>query len=284
MPEPLHDRGFRAGALRHIERAFAGARIVVFAGEQIERRGAPVDLVHLVADVAVHLVEMQVALEHAGPALQVVPQRFPAVVVGRGRRDQPRHHAGRHLAAVHVAAMQPVHVVIRRDMRRGLQPDDGAEALGMLVREIEHDAAADRAAHHHGLVELQRVGDLEDHPHVVARGELVLLVLVALGRRGFAVPRHVEHDDAIVVGDALVVEQAAILPPVGARGVQAKQRNALARLLDVEPVRPAEQVEVEIAADDGLEARAHRPIAVRRTASLRSPSGLPRGAASTSLM
>ena len=200
---------------------------------------------------------MQVALEHAGPALQVMPQRFPAVVVRRGRSDQPRDHAGRHLAAVHVAAMQPVHVVIRRDIRRGLKPDDGTEALGVLVREIEHDTAADRAAHHHGLVELQRVGDLEDHPHVVARGELVLLVLVAFGRRGFPVPRHVEHDDAIVVGDALVVEQPAILPSVGARGVQAKQRNALARLLDVEPVRPSEQVEVEIAPDDELEAGAH---------------------------
>ncbi len=125
-------------------------------------------------------------------------------------------------------------------MRRGLEPDDGAEAFGVLVREIEHDAAADRAAHHHGLVELQRVGDLQDHLHIVARGEPVLLVLIAIGRRGFAVPRHVEHDDAVVVGDARIVEQPAILPAVGARGVQAEQRNALAGFLDVEPVRAAE--------------------------------------------
>ena len=125
------------------------------------------------------------------------------------------------------------------------------------MREIEHDAAADRAAHHHRLVELQRVGDLQDHLDVAARGELVLLVLIALGRRRLAVPRHVEHDDAVVVGDALVVEQAAILPAVGAGGVQAEQRNALAGLLDVEPVRAAEQIEVQIAAGDRLEARAH---------------------------
>ena len=70
-------------------------------------------------------------------------------------------------------------------------------------------------------------------------------------------PRHVEHDDAIVLGDARVVEQAAILPPVGARGVQAKERNAFARFLDIEAMRAAEQVEVQIAADGWLETRAH---------------------------
>ena len=200
------------------------------------------------ADVAVDLVEMQVALEHAGAAHQVVPQRFPAVVVRRGRRHQPGHHAGRDLAAMHVRPVQPLDVVIGRDVGGAFQPDDGAEFLGVLVREIKHDAAADRAAHHHRAVELQRVGDFQDHPDVVARGELVFLVLEALRRRRFAVPRHVEHDDAIVFGDALVVEQAAILPAVGARGVQAEQRNALAGLLDIEPVRPVEQRHVEIAA------------------------------------
>ena len=45
-------------------------------------------------------------------------------------------------------------------MRGCFQADDGAEALGMLVREIERDAPADRAAHHHRPVEFQRVGRL----------------------------------------------------------------------------------------------------------------------------
>ena len=70
-------------------------------------------------------------------------------------------------------------------------------------------------------------------------------------------PRHVEHDHAIVLRDALVVEQAAILPAVGAGGVQAEQRNAAAGFLDVEAMRAAEQIEMQVAADRRFEARAH---------------------------
>src|SRR4051812_45811658 len=69
MPEALHDRRFRAGALRHVERGLGGAGIIIFAGQEIKRRGAAVDLVDPAADVAIDLVEMQVALEHAGTAL-----------------------------------------------------------------------------------------------------------------------------------------------------------------------------------------------------------------------
>ena len=143
----------------------------------------------------------------------------------------------------------------------------------MLVREMQHDASADRAAHDHRLVEFERVGDVDDHAHVVARGELYSRVLPAGGRRGLAVPGHVEGDDAEIVGDALVVHQPAILAAVGAGGVQAEQRNALAGLLDIKPVRLAEQIEMQIAAGNRFEARAHRgPL----SASLR-------GAAITSL-
>ena len=227
MTQILHDRRLRAGAARDFERALGGAGIIVFAGEQIERAAPRVDVVELVGDVAVDHVEIEIALEHAGAALHVVPQRFPAAVIGRGRRDQPRHDAGGHFAAVHVGAVQPARVVIGIDLGRGFEPDDGAEFLRMLVREMQHDAPADRAAHHHRPVELERGGDFQDHAHVVARGEPVFFVLPSDGRRGFAVPRHVEHDDAIVLRDALVVEQAAILPPVRAGGVQAEQRNAV---------------------------------------------------------
>src|SRR5688572_29100987 len=74
MAEPLHDGRVRAGATADIERCLAGAGIVVLAREQIKVGLAPIDLVDLVADVAVNLVEMKIAFEHAGPALQVVPQ------------------------------------------------------------------------------------------------------------------------------------------------------------------------------------------------------------------
>ena len=48
--------------------------------------------------------------------------------------------------------------------------------------------------------------------------------------------------------------------------MQAQQRNALACLLDIEPVRLAQQVEVKIAAGDRLEARVHRAASLRGAA------------------
>ena len=130
-------------------------------------------------------------------------------------------------------------------MRRRFQPDQRAEALRVLAREMQHDAPADRAAHDDRLVEFERVGDFDDHAHIVARGELVFRVLPAGRRRRLAVPGHVEGDDAEVRRDARIVHQAAILPRVGAGGVQAEKRNALAGLLDIEPVRLAEQIEMQ---------------------------------------
>ena len=70
-------------------------------------------------------------------------------------------------------------------------------------------------------------------------------------------PGHVEGDDAMARGDARIVHQRAVLAAIAAGGVQAKQRHALARFLDVKPVRPAEQIEMHVAADDRLESRAH---------------------------
>src|SRR5262247_1331650 len=82
MPEPLHDDGLGAGAARHVERTFGRARIIVFAGEQEQRAAFCVDQIDAVADVAVDLVEIEVALEHARAALHVVPQRLPALGCG----------------------------------------------------------------------------------------------------------------------------------------------------------------------------------------------------------
>ena len=47
-------------------------------------------------------------------------------------------------------------------------------------------------------------------------------------------------------GDTRVVHQRAVLPAIAAGGVQTKQRRTLARLLDIEPVRPAEQIEIHV--------------------------------------
>ena len=107
-------------------------------------------------------------------------------------------------------------------MRAGLQADDGAETLGMFERQMQRDAAADRATDQDRPVEFERGHDLEDHGGVLRRGELVFLVVPAGRRRGFAVPGHVEGDDAMLRGDPRIVHQRAVLPAVGAGGVQAQ--------------------------------------------------------------
>src|SRR5579872_3627168 len=135
---------------------------------------------------------------------------------------------------------------------------------------MQHDASADRAAHDHRLVEFERVRDVHDHAHVIARGELILRILPAGRRRGFAVPWHVESDDTEVCRHARIVHQSAILPRVRTGSVQAEQGNAPTRFLDKKPVRFAEQVEMKITAGGWLETRIHR-------------AGSRRGAAITSL-
>ena len=61
----------------------------------------------------------------------------------------------------------------------------------------------------------------------------------------------------MVLRDARIVHQRAVLPPVRAGGVQAKQRRALAGFLDIDAMLAPEQIEMHVAADDRLEVRAH---------------------------
>jgi hypothetical protein len=70
-------------------------------------------------------------------------------------------------------------------------------------------------------------------------------------------PGHVEGDHAVARGDAGIVHQRPVLPPVGAGGVEAEQRRALAGLLDIDPVRPPEQIKMHVAAGDRLESGPH---------------------------
>ena len=74
---------------------------------------------------------------------------------------------------------------------------------------------------------------------------------------GEDLPCQVEGDDAVTARDALIVHQRAVLPSVGAGGVQTQQRGALAGLLDIEPMFPPEQIEMHVAAGDRLELDAH---------------------------
>src|SRR5678815_5096363 len=82
MPEAFHHRELRSlDARRHRLGVARRGRIVVLAGEEIERAERGVDLADAAADVALDLVEVEIAGEHARPALHVVPDRFPAFLL-----------------------------------------------------------------------------------------------------------------------------------------------------------------------------------------------------------
>ena len=89
-------------------------------------------------------------------------------------------------------------------------------------------------------------------------------------------PGQVEGNDAKPGGEGLVVHQAAKLPAIGTRRVQAQQRNAASRLLDVEAIAFAIKLEGQVAADGGFELRGSHCY---------RPSGAPaaRGKAKSSL-
>ena len=141
------------------QRLLRRAGIIIFARQQEQRAAPGVDLRDAAADVAVDLVEIEIALEHAGTALHVVPQRFPALLVRRVGADQAGDDGGADFAAMHVRPVQEIQIVIGIDMRAGLQADDGAEAFGVFERQMQRDAAADRAADHDRLVEFERGHD-----------------------------------------------------------------------------------------------------------------------------
>ena len=106
-------------------------------------------------------------------------------------------------------------------------------------------------------MELERAAERDDHLGIGGGGEAIFLFLPALGRRRFAVPGHIEGEHAIVSGNLLIQHQVAELPPVGAGRVQAEEGNALARLLEIDPVRTAVERERHVTAHDGLELRGH---------------------------
>jgi hypothetical protein len=74
-------------------------------------------------------------------------------------------------------------------MRAGLQADDGAKSFRMLERQMQRDAAADRAADQDRAIEFERRRNLQNHRRVLRRGELILLIVPSGRRRRFAVPR-----------------------------------------------------------------------------------------------
>ena len=85
----------------------------------------------LLAQVAVDAIEIEIALEHAGAALHVHPQRLVAADRRAVRRDQAGDQRGADLAAMHVGPVQPRRVVPGLLEVGGLERDQGAELGGV---------------------------------------------------------------------------------------------------------------------------------------------------------
>ena len=127
-------------------------------------------------------------------------------------------------------------VVAPRRVGRAFQPDDAGKLVLIFGRDLQHDRAAHRAAHHHRLLECELEPHGADHREIALRRQAVLLQPPAVGRCRAAVIRQVERDDAKPVGDLRIVEHMAVLPRVRARGVQAQQRHALPGFLDMHAI------------------------------------------------
>src|SRR5208282_2339564 len=140
-------------------------------------------------------------------------------------------------------------------------------------REMEHQAAADRAAHHDRPLELERAAEGTHDLGIARRGEAVLRALPPVWRMRLAVPRHVEGQHAIVPGDLRVAHEVPPLPPVGTRRMQADERYAGAAFLEIDAVRAPADLHARITAENGLDLGAH----------LFSPSKRWRGSANRSL-
>jgi len=244
VPEPLHHlerRGLhQPGQFR---RQCGRGGEIVFAGQQVQRallRIEPVE--QSVPEIAVGEIVMQVAQEDARTALHVMPQHLPLLGVGRRRRDQAGDRTRGRFLAMHVGPEQHAEITqprigARIGMGRRLQADGGPEVTAVLQRQMQHRASADRAAHHHRAVEPQRAAERHHRVDIEFRGQAIGFALETARRRGLAVPRQVEDDDAEAAGDPGIIEKRAILSPVGAGSMQADQGDSLARFLEIYPVR-----------------------------------------------
>ncbi len=74
-------------------------------------------------------------------------------------------------------------------------------------------------------------------------------------------PGHVEGDDAEILCKLFIREQMPPLPPVGARGVQAHQRDAGAVFLEIDAMHRAIDLDMDVAADHRLDVTIHEATA-----------------------
>ncbi len=236
------------GALGH----FGGAGEIVFAGQEVDRH-LPGNFLALIPEIRVDTVEIQIALEDAGAALRVIPPGLPAVFVGRLRRHEPEHRGSDHFAAMDVGMMQRIDPPAR-GVVAGFEGDEGGEFVLITQRQRQADVAAHGLAHEDGLAQVERAAERHDELAVELGGELIFVLhQVEVRRRDrLAMPGHVERDDAEIAADVGVAQLVPVLAAVGAGGVQADHRDALAVFLVVGAVRLAFALDINVTPDDGI--------------------------------
>jgi len=78
-----------------------------------------------------------------------------------------------------------------------------------------------------------------------------------LRRIGFAVPGHIEAMMRKFLANSSSASRCRHLPPVGASGVQAHQRDAGAIFLEIDAMHCAVDLDMHVAADDRLDMTGH---------------------------
>src|SRR5262245_6501212 len=254
MAEVFHHRQLGAlDARRKVARIGGATGIVVLPGQQIERAGLGIERAQPAPHVPILRIKVKVTFEDAGAALHIVPNRLPALARRGSGGNQPRDDGAADLPTMYVRSMQPVEVIVGLGVCRRLQADQGAKAPRVLERQMQDDPAADRAAHAHRALQPKGIDDRHHRVNIGARGKTVFDLLPARRGRVLAVPGKVEGNDAKLGRERLIVHQAAKLTAVGTRRVQAQERNAAARLLDVEAIAFAIDLEWQVTADGGFE-------------------------------
>src|SRR5690606_25989909 len=99
-----------------------------------------------------------------------------------------RDQSSADLAPVDIAPMEPIGVVPRLLVVGAFHSNQCAEVFGMRVGELEHDSAANRAAHQHGSVQTQRATEGQNRLDVELGGEPILGLLRSRWRIGLSMP------------------------------------------------------------------------------------------------
>src|SRR6202521_594999 len=130
---------------------------------------------------------------------------------------------------------QPIEPPSRRIVT-GLDRDERTEVVAVALRQVQTDVAAHRTAHHHRPLQAKLAAKRHHEVGVEFGGELVFLFPPALGRNRLAVARQIECDHVEALADLRIVELMAPFARIGARGMQADQRDAMAGFLVENPV------------------------------------------------